>query len=672
MNDEKARLDELRRLLNYHSYRYYVLDDPEISDQEYDQMMRELKQIEERHPEWYAADSPSQRVGAEPREMFVRVSHPVPMLSLADAFEVGDLWAWLERIKKLATPDTAWRFVVEPKIDGLAVALSYENGRLVRGATRGNGLVGEDITANVRTLYSIPLAIPVRADAVHVPAAIEVRGEVYMPIADFEAFNESQMKKGAKIFANPRNAAAGSLRQLDPKITAERPLRFFAYAIGTIEGIDIQSQWDALNYLRDAGFPVNKDIARFSDFSDVIAYCQQWMAKRDDLAYEADGVVIKIDDLALQTRLGVVGGEPRWAVAFKFPARETTTRLLDVGVNVGRTGTMNPYAILDPVNLGGVVVKQASLHNYEDIARKDIRIGDRVIVKRAGDVIPQVVGPITSVRNGSERVPVPPQVCPSCGQPVVHPDGEVAYYCVNAACPAQLVRLLEHFVSRGGMEIQGLGTQTSAMLVSKGLVQDVADLYFLRKEDIVTLEGFAEKSAEKLLSAIEESKSRPFARLVAALGIRLVGSEVARILIRHFTDIDTLIRASQTELMSIEGIGLGIAESVVEYFSLDRNRSLIEKLRRAGVNLADSGEKPAGAGSLNGLTFVITGTLPSMSREEAKELIESHGGKVTGSVSSKTSYLLLGVDPGDTKVSAARKLGIAEIDEARLRQLVGD
>jgi len=672
MNDEKARLDELRRLLNYHSYRYYVLDDPEISDQEYDQMMRELKQIEERHPEWYAADSPSQRVGAEPREMFVRVSHPVPMLSLADAFEVGDLWAWLERIKKLAPPDTAWRFVVEPKIDGLAVALSYENGRLVRGATRGNGLVGEDITANVRTLYSIPLAIPVRADAVHVPAAIEVRGEVYMPIADFEAFNESQMKKGAKIFANPRNAAAGSLRQLDPKITAERPLRFFAYAIGTIEGIDIQSQWDALNYLRDAGFPVNKDIARFSDFSDVIAYCQQWMAKRDDLAYEADGVVIKIDDLALQTRLGVVGGEPRWAVAFKFPARETTTRLLDVGVNVGRTGTMNPYAILDPVNLGGVVVKQASLHNYEDIARKDIRIGDRVIVKRAGDVIPQVVGPITSVRNGSERVPAPPQVCPSCGQPVVHPDGEVAYYCVNAACPAQLVRLLEHFVSRGGMEIQGLGTQTSAMLVSKGLVQDVADLYFLRKEDIATLEGFAEKSAEKLLSAIEESKSRPFARLVAALGIRLVGSEVARILIRHFTDIDTLIRASQSELMSIEGIGLGIAESVVEYFSLDRNRSLIEKLRRAGVNLADSGEKPAGAGSLNGLTFVITGTLPSMSREEAKELIESHGGKVTGSVSSKTSYLLLGVDPGDTKVSAARKLGIAEIDEARLRQLVGD
>ena len=672
MNDEKARLDELRRLLNYHSYRYYVLDDPEISDQEYDQMMRELKQIEERHPEWYAADSPSQRVGAEPREMFVRVSHPVPMLSLADAFEVGDLWAWLERIKKLAPPDTAWRFVVEPKIDGLAVALSYENGRLVRGATRGNGSIGEDITANVRTLYSIPLAIPVRADAVHVPAAIEVRGEVYMPIADFEAFNESQMKKGAKIFANPRNAAAGSLRQLDPKITAERPLRFFAYAIGTIEGIDIQSQWDALNYLRDAGFPVNKDIARFSDFSDVIAYCQQWMAKRDDLAYEADGVVIKVDDLALQARLGVVGGEPRWAVAFKFPARETTTRLLDVGVNVGRTGTMNPYAILDPVNLGGVVVKQASLHNYEDIARKDIRIGDRVIVKRAGDVIPQVVGPITSVRNGSERVPVPPQVCPSCGQPVVHPDGEVAYYCVNAACPAQLVRLLEHFVSRGGMEIQGLGTQTSAMLVSKGLVQDVADLYFFRKEDIATLEGFAEKSAEKLLSAIEESKSRPFARLVAALGIRLVGSEVARILIRHFTDIDTLIRASQSELMSIEGIGLGIAESVVEYFSLDRNRSLIEKLRRAGVNLADSGEKPAGAGSLNGLTFVITGTLPSMSREEAKELIESHGGKVTGSVSSKTSYLLLGVDPGDTKVSAARKLGIAEIDEARLRQLVGD
>ena len=671
MDDERARLDDLRRVLNYHGYRYYVQDDPEISDQEYDAMMRELRGIEERHPEWHTPDSPSQRVGAEPRDMFGRVTHPTPMLSLADAFEVSELRAWLERIKKLVPADTAWSFVVEPKIDGLAVALSYENGRLVRGATRGNGLVGEDITANVRTINTIPLAIPVKGGAVEVPATIEVRGEVYMRIADFEAFNESQMKKEGKIFANPRNAAAGSLRQLDPKVTAARPLRFFAYAIGTVAGVEIASQWKALRYLRDAGFPVNDDIRQFDEFEKVIAFCGEWMAMRDGLAYEADGVVIKVDDLALQERLGVVGGEPRWAVAFKFPARETTTKLLNVGVNVGRTGTMNPYAILEPVNLGGVVVKQATLHNYEDIARKDIRIGDRVIVKRAGDVIPQVVGPIASVRDGTEQIPAPPAVCPSCGQPVVHPEDEVAYYCVNAACPAQLVRLLEHFVSRAGMEIQGIGTQTAQMLVEKGLVYDVADLYLLTLKDISDLDRFAERSAAKLTAAIEESKSRAFARLVAALGIRLVGSEVARVLVEHFADIDALMGAERDALTSISGIGPEIADSVVEYFSLERNRELIKKLRDAGVNLVDTSATTAGGGPLSGLSFVVTGTLPSLSRDAAKELIEAHGGKVTGAVSSKTNYLVVGADPGGSKVTAARELGIAELDEPGLRGLIG-
>jgi len=636
IGSEKARLEELRDWLNYHSYRYYVLDDPVMSDLEYDLLMRELKSIESRHPEWVTPDSPTQRVGAEPQDAFVRVSHPVPMLSLADAFDDEELWAWLERIRKLVPLDTEWDFVVEPKIDGLAIALTYESGRLVRGATRGNGTIGEDVTANIRTVKSVPLSVPVRTGAEPVLSSLEVRGEVYIPISAFEALNESQIETGEKIFANPRNAAAGSLRQLTPRITAERPLRFFAYAVGYAEGLDLRSQWQALGFLRNAGFPVNNDIAKFSDFSEVIGYCHNWMANRDELPYEADGVVIKIDDLSLQDRLGVVGGQPRWAIAFKFPARETTTLLSDVGVNVGRTGTINPYAILEPVELGGVTVKQASLHNYDDIARKDIRIGDRVIVKRAGDVIPQVVGPIVGARDGSERIPVPPDRCPSCGEPVVQPEGEIAIYCVNAVCPAQLVRLVEHFASRGAMEIQGLGSRTSALLVGREIVNDVADLYFLKREDLVGLEGFAEKSSDNLLIAIEASKARPFDRLLTALGIHFVGSEVARIIVRNFPSVDGLMSACREELEAIEGIGPKIAESVADYFSIERNRQLIQKLGQAGVNLGSKRPKAEVGGPLAGLTFVITGTLPSMRREQAKALVESHGGKVSGGVSSRT------------------------------------
>ena len=670
MDDERKRLEELRAQINYHNYRYYVLDAPEIDDHTYDMLMRELRDIEARHPEWVTPDSPSQRVGAEPREGFGRVSHPVPMLSLSDAFSEEELWAWFERIKKLVPPDTVWDFVVEPKIDGLAVALTYVNGKLVRGATRGNGTVGEDVTANVRTVKAVPLSIPVQPDAAPLLPSIEVRGEIYMRIADFEALNDSQLKKGDKVFANPRNAAAGSLRQLDPKVTAERPLRLFAYAIGYVEGIELKSQWEALDLLRREGFPVNDDIARFSDFADVIGYCRDWMARRDSLPYEADGVVIKVNDLNLQSRLGVVGREPRWAVAFKFPAREAVTTLLDVGVNVGRTGTINPYAILEPVEIGGVTVKQATLHNYDDIERKGIRIGDRVIVKRAGDVIPQVVGPVVSLRNGSERPITPPDRCPSCGGTVVKPQGEVAIYCVNSSCPAQLVRLLEHFVSRSGMEIQGIGERICALLVSQGLVHDVADLYFLRREDLLGLEGFAEKSAENLLNSIERSKSRPLDRLLTALGIRFVGSEVARILTQHYPSIYDIMAASQEELQGIEGIGPKIAQSIAGYFAVEGNRQLIKKLEQAGVNLGGGEVRAAPKGSLSGLTFVITGVLPSMSREQAKELIEAHGGKVTGSVSSKTSYLVVGAEPGDTKLSAARKLGVPTIDEDGLRQLL--
>lgn len=672
MDDDRSRLEELTDQLNYHSYRYYGLDAPEIGDHEYDLLMRELKEIESRHPEWIAANSPSQRVGSEPREGFGRVSHPAPMLSLSDAFGEEELWTWFDRVRKLVPLDTDWEFVVEPKIDGLAVALTYENGQLIRGATRGNGAVGEDVTANVRTVKSVPLSIPVQLDSAPVLASIEVRGEIYMRIADFEALNESQIEKGEKVFANPRNAAAGSLRQLDPKVTVQRPLRLFAYAIGYAEGIDLRSQWESLNLLRNEGFPVNDDIAQFSDFSEVVDYCRAWMAKRDSLLYEADGVVIKVNDLGLQARLGVVGGQPRWAIAFKFPAREATTILLDVGVNVGRTGTINPYAILEPVEIGGVVVKQASLHNYDDVARKDIRIGDRVVVKRAGDVIPQVVGPVSSFRNGAERAPLPPERCPSCGEPVVKPDGEVAVYCVSATCPAQLVRLVEHFVSRSGMEIQGVGERISALLVEKGLVHDVADLYFLKQEDFLALEGFAEKSAENLVNSIQQSKTRPLDRLLTALGIRFVGSEVAKMLTYKYPSVDAIMNATQGDLETNEGIGPKIAKSIADYFAVERNRKLIEKLERAGVNLGGGELKTDKPGPLSGLTFVVTGTLPSMSREQAKALIESCGGKVTGSVSSKTSYILVGAEPGNAKLSEAQKLGIPTIDEVGLKRLVGN
>lgn len=672
MESDQERLEELRDILSYHGYRYYALDDPEISDSEYDLLMRELKAIEGRHPEWIVPDSPSQRVGAEPREAFVRVSHPVPMLSLTDAFSDEELWAWLDRIRRLLPVETDLGFVVEPKIDGLAVALTYENGRLVRGATRGNGTVGEEVTANVRTVKSVPLSIPVLPGAAPVLPSLEVRGEVYIPIGQFDALNESQMDKGQKIFANPRNAAAGSLRQLDPRITAERPLRLFAYGIGYAEGLSLSSQWEVLGLLRDEGFPVNEDIARFSSFSDVVAYCHEWMSKRDELPYEADGVVIKVDELATQDRLGAVGGQPRWAVAFKFPAREATTRLLDVRVNVGRTGTMNPYAVLEPVEIGGVTVKQASLHNFDIITRKDIRVGDRVVVKRAGDVIPQVVGPVVGVRTGSERVPDRPEQCPSCGEPVVQPESEIAIYCVNATCPAQLIRLLEHFVSRGAMEIQGLGSRTCALLVEKGLVQDVADLYFLKREDLLDVEGFGEKSTDNLLAAIEESKRRPYERLLAALGIHFVGGEVARTIARHFPTMKALMNAREEELESVGGIGPKIAESVVDYFAVDRNRQLIDKLGRAGVNLGSGKPEESVSGALAGLSFVITGTLASMRREEAKALVESYGGRVSGSVSSKTDYVLTGSNPGGTKVSAAQRLGVPLIDEAELRRLMDE
>jgi len=660
------RAARLRALIHYHAYRYYTLDQPEISDAEYDALVRALRAIEQEHPELITPDSPTQRVGAEPLPEFAKVEHPYPMTSLMDAFSREEVEAWLERAKRLLPEDVVLEFVAEPKIDGLAVALTYREGLLVRGATRGDGIVGEDITANVRTIRNIPLRIPVSPGAEEAPPLIEVRGEVYMPRDLFEELNAARLAAGETPFANPRNAAAGSVRQLDPRITAGRPLRFFAYAVGYVEGKELSSQWETLAYLRTLGFAVNPDIRLFQDFQEVLAYCEEWMNKRDTLNYEADGVVIKINSFEIQRRLGIVGNAPRWAVAYKFPAREATTRLLKIGVNVGRTGVLTPYAVLEPVQLGGVIIRQASLHNFDDLARKDIREGDIVVVQRAGDVIPQVVRPIVALRRGDERIPEIPKTCPACGEPVVREEGEVAVYCVNAACPAQLVRHIEHWASRGAMDIEGLGTKVAELLVEKGLVSDVADLYALTKEQLLTLEGFADKRAENLLAAIEASKDRPFWRVLTALGIRGVGSRVAQILASHYPSWDALAKATVEELQEIEGIGPVLAQDIVDFVSRPRHQALVEKLRRYGVRLAEEAPSEAAPAPLAGLTFVITGTLPSMSREVATEFITARGGRVTGSVSAKTDYLVVGDKPGANKYEAARKLGIPMLDEAGL------
>jgi DNA ligase (NAD+) len=669
--DVKKRIEELRREINYHSYRYYVLDSPIISDAEYDKLMRELRELEEAHPELITPDSPTQRVGGEPAEEFAKVSHVKPMLSLQDAFDEDEIRAWLRRISKLlpegmGTDDL--EFVVEPKIDGLTVVLTYEDGLLVRGATRGNGIIGEDVTSNLKTIKSVPLRIPVDPSSPPAPTRLVVRGEAYMPIDAFYDFNRRQAELGERTFANPRNAAAGSIRQLDPHITAKRPLSIFTYAVVDVEGEEIATQWEALELLKRMGFPVNPDCRLLEDFDEVVSYCHEWMEKRDTLNYEVDGVVIKINDLGVFERLGAVGNAPRGAVAYKFPGREATTKLLDIAINVGRTGTLNPIAILKPVEVGGVIVEKAALHNEEDIHRKDIRIGDTVIVRRAGEVIPYVVGPVKDLRTGEERVFHMPKRCPACGEPAVKSEGEVAHYCVNAACPAQLVRRVEYFASKGAMDIEGFGTRLAEQFVKEGLLKDVADFYYLKREDILNLEGFAEKSTDNLLEAIEASKKRPLWRLVTALGIRYVGSVVSKILTKHYPSLEELMRASERELEAIEGIGPRIAESVVEWFSRPLHIKIIEKLRRAGVRMKE--ERKEKERVLEGKVFVITGTLPSMSREEAKELIERYGGKVTSSVSRRTDYLLVGESPGATKYNKALSLGVPMIEEEELLRII--
>lgn len=665
------QLEQLKREINFHLYRYHVLDDPVISDAEYDGLVNRLREIEAAHPELITPDSPSQRVGGAAADKFTKVPHPAPILSLSNAFNLNDLKAWYERVIRLDDRVKTADFVIEPKIDGLSVVLHYRDGVFALGATRGNGEIGEDITGNLRTVRALPLRIPVDGKGPKPPANLVVRGEAYMNVADFEKLNQRLQEAGERTYLNPRNTAAGSLRQLDPNLTGSRPIRLLTYQIVAAQGAVPQKQWEILRYLRDLGFPVSEHAQYCESFDSVVDAIERWRTLHDELPFEADGIVIKINDLRLAAELGFVGKDPRGAIAYKFPAQEKTTELLDIGANVGRTGVLTPYAVLEPVEIGGVIVRQATLHNFDFIAEKDIRIGDRVLVKRAGEVIPYVIGPVVDLRDGTQKPWDPPKVCPTCGQPIERIEGEVAWYCVNNACPAQLVRNLEHFVSRGAMDIVGLGIRIVVQLVEAGLVHDLADLYALKKEDMLNLEGFAEKKADNLIQAIEASRERPLGRLINALGIRSAGEVLANDLARYYPDLEALSRASEEDLMRVENVGPNTAKAIVDWFARPANQQVIHKLRQYGVwpTSRQKSAEQSGPMPLDGKTFVITGTLPTYSREQAKEMIQNHGGKVTDSVSKKTDYLVVGESAG-SKLDKARQLGVAILDEAGLLALI--
>jgi len=669
----KERIDQLRETINYHNYRYYVLDSPEISDAGYDELMRELKQLEEQHPQLVTPDSPTQRVGAAPVEAFGVIEHPLPLLSLGNAFSKEALLAWHTRTSRLIGGQH-FNFTCEHKIDGLAVALTYVNSQLATGATRGDGFRGENITQNLRTIRSIPLSVSKEA-----PPRFEVRGEVFLPKAGFHQLNQERASEGLPLFANPRNAAAGSVRQLDPRITARRPLDIYIYALGYAEGkATPPSHWEAMEYLKSLGFKVNPNNRLATTIDQVEEYYQTWVEKKESLQYEADGIVVKLDSLDLQRQLGNVGREPRWAIAYKFPAVQGTTRLIDIGISVGRTGTLNPYAILEPISVGGVTIKQAALHNEDDIRRKDIRIGDTVIVQRAGEVIPEVVGPIKSKRTGQEKEftllekifdsDKQRPACPVCGDKVIKPEGEVMYYCSNAACPAQAQQRLEHFVSRGAMDIRGIGESLSAILLAEGLVKDVADLYYLKAEQLAQLEKMGDKSAATVITAINNSKERPLARVIFALGIRHIGAETAEILAREFHSIDELANASRERLMAIATIGPKIADSIVAFFKQEANRHIIKKLREVGVQLEEEVVKTEEL-PLAGMEFVITGHLEAFTRQEAETRIKALGGSTSNNVSRKTSYLVIGADPG-SKLARAQALGTKQLNEEQFLELL--
>jgi len=665
----KRRIAELRKTINYHNYRYYVLDSPEISDAEYDELMKQLKQLEAHHPELVTPDSPTQRIGAPPVEAFGVVEHPQPLLSLANAFSYEELAAWHKRVSNLSG-GRQFDLVCEPKIDGLAVALTYVDGLLVTGATRGDGYRGENITQNLKTIRSIPLSVPREA-----PPRFEVRGEVYLPKAGFKKLNEERAKEGLSLFANPRNAAAGSVRQLDSSITARRPLDIFIYGLGWAEGKAVpDTHWEIMQYLKSLGFKTNPNIALRHSLEEVEKYHESWGQTREKAPYEADGMVAKVNSIAIQQELGTVAHEPRWAIAYKFPAVQGTTKLLDIGINVGRTGSLNPYAILEPVGVGGVVISSAALHNEEDIHRKDIRIGDWVVVQRAGEVIPEIVEPIVSRRTGKEKIFSMPARCPVCGSEVIKPQGEAMHRCTNAACPSQALERIKHFVSRGAMDIDGVGEKLCQALFEAGLIKDAADLYYLTKEQLLSLERMADKSASNVLNSIKASKDRPLARVIFALGITHVGDQYAELLAERFNSIDALAKASEEDLSTIPSIGPKIAQSIVAFFRQEGNRQIIEKLRKAGVKLEREKVEKVGEGlvpslPLAGLEFVLTGKLESLARSEAEARIKALGGKAGSDVTQKTSYVVVGADPG-SKLAKAEKLGTKTLNEAEFLKLL--
>jgi DNA ligase (NAD+) len=669
----EGRAEELRAQIEEANYRYYVLDEPAISDAEYDALLRELIELEREHPELQTPDSPTQRVGAAPSVRFAPFNHARPMLSLANAMTEEELRAFDERARKAAR--TSVDYVCELKIDGLAIALEYREGSFLRGGTRGDGRIGEDVTLNLRTIKTVPL----RLRGKDVPPFVEARGEVYLRKSDFERLNAAREKEGLPVFANPRNAASGGVRQLDPALTARRRLSVFVYQLllgGTGEDkpgrediAPLHTQWDSLRYLETLGFAVNPNIRRAATIDDVIEFCKDWEKRRDDLDYEIDGVVVKVNDLAVQERLGVVGRDPRWAIAFKFKPRQARTKLLDITVTVGRTGTLNPNAVLKPVQIGGVTVKSATLHNIDYIRSYDSRIGDTVFVTRAGDVIPRVVGPVLSERTGKERVFSMPDVCLVCGSAVDHPPGEAMSRCTNASCPAQIFERVRHFASRGAMDIEGFGDAMARQLTELGVVRNIADIYKLDERKLAQVPRTGEKTIRKLLDNVELSKTRGLARLLYGLGIRFVGEQTAQILASDFGSIDAIATASEDELQQSEGIGTEVAASVHLFFAQKANLAMIERLRSAGVAMTAPNRSRVAGSALSGKTFVLTGTLPNLSREQATEMIVAAGGKVTGSVSKKTDYVVVGDEPG-SKLTKAEQLGIAILDEQGLRKLL--
>jgi len=659
------RVEDLHQQLHYHNYRYYVLDEPEIADVEYDRLLQELTRLEEQYPALVTPDSPTQRIGAAPAEKFDTVEHRLPMLSLENAFSDAEAREFDQRLKRFLRTDADLEYVVEPKMDGVAVELVYDNGRFVVGSTRGDGYRGENVTLNLRTIHTIPLRL--FTEARPAPSRLEVRGEVYIELEDFKRLNAQREENGESAFANPRNAAAGSLRQLDPGITAGRPLKIYCYGVGELAGASFATHAETLTALKSWGLRVNPLIEQQEGIEEAIAYHQRLTEQRHGLPYEIDGVVIKVDSLALQARLGTKARSPRWALAYKFAATQATTRVLKITVNVGRTGAVTPTALMEPVEVGGVTVSRATLHNEDEVARKDVREGDWVLIQRAGDVIPEVVKVITSRRTGRESPFVMPSHCPVCGTELVRPPGEAVTRCPNSDCVAQLKRSLQHFAGKGAMDIDGLGEKIVEQLVDTGLVQDVSDLYNLTIDDLIPLERFAEKSAGNIISAIAGSRKPALGRFLFALGIRYVGEATAGLLAQHFPTTAALAAASEDDLLHIEGIGPQVAAGIREYFQNPKNQGILKKLDAAGVRPAPP--EPSAPSPLTGKTFVFTGGLTHFSREEAKSQVTARGGKVSSSVSGRTDYVVVGADPG-SKYAKARELGLTILTEAQFEELL--